>query len=59
MLPHLARSKSVTDESDLREVYDTECQLLYVACTCARDYPLVAAVSQGSEFLADMAAPTR
>ena len=56
VLPHQARIESVTDESDLREVYDTERQLLYVACTRARDHLLVTAVSPGSEFLADMAA---
>ena len=31
----------VGDDADLREVYDTERQLLYVACTRARDDLLV------------------
>ena len=58
VLPHQARIESVTDESDLREVYDTERQLLYVACTRARDHLLITGVGPGSEFLADLAAPT-
>uniref|UniRef100_UPI003983CF2E 3'-5' exonuclease n=1 Tax=Gemmatimonas sp. TaxID=1962908 RepID=UPI003983CF2E len=56
VLPHQARIESATEESDLREVYDTERQLLYVACTRARDHLLVTAVKPGSEFLVDMAA---
>ncbi len=54
VLPLQSRVESVTDESDLREVYDTERHLLYVACTRARDHLLVTAVSPGSEFLADL-----
>ena len=33
--------ETVGDDADLREVYDTERQLLYVACTRARDHLLV------------------
>jgi len=47
-------STSVTDESDLREVYDTERQLLCAACTRARDYLLVTSGDVPSEFLADL-----
>jgi len=38
----------------LKEVYETERQLLYVACTRARDHLLVTSVAPGSEFLDDM-----
>ena len=43
------------DEGDLQETYDTERQLLYVACTRARDRLFVSGVEPGSEFLADLA----
>lgn len=39
---------------DLQEVYDTERQLLYAACTRAREALLVTCVQPGSEFLDDM-----
>jgi superfamily I DNA/RNA helicase len=55
VLPLKARIESVGDESDLKEVYDTERHLLYVACTRARDHLIITAVAPGSEFLADMA----
>ena len=42
------------DDADLKEVYDTECRLLYVACTRARDQLLVTSVEPVSEFLDDM-----
>jgi len=48
--------KTVTDEGDLEEVYDTERHLLYVACTRARDHLLVTGVSPAVEFLKDLAA---
>lgn len=54
VLPLQSRIESVTDDSDLEEVYDTERQLLYVACTRARDHLLVTAVQPGSEFLEDL-----
>jgi ATP-dependent exoDNAse (exonuclease V) beta subunit len=38
----------------LKEVYDTERQLLYVACTRARDFLLVTGVEPASEFLDDL-----
>ena len=41
-------------ESDLREVYETERHLLYVACTRARDHLLVTSGGQPSEFLDDL-----
>lgn len=54
VLPLQSRIESVTDDSDLEDVYNTERQLLYVACTRARDHLLVTAVQPGSEFLADL-----
>jgi ATP-dependent exoDNAse (exonuclease V) beta subunit len=41
------------DGNDLQEVYDTERQLLYVACTRARDHLIVTSVEPFSEFLDD------
>jgi superfamily I DNA/RNA helicase len=46
--------RSVADEVDLDDVYETERQLLYVACTRARDRLLITAVKPGSEFLKDL-----
>ena len=54
VLPLQARIEAVTDEGDLKEVYDTERHLLYVACTRARDHLLVTGVSPASEFLQDL-----
>jgi mRNA-degrading endonuclease RelE of RelBE toxin-antitoxin system len=57
VIPSQERIASVTDESDLDDVYQTERHLLYVACTRARDQLLVTGVEPGSEFLGDMNAP--
>ena len=54
VLPLQARIESVSDESDLDEVYATERHLLYVACTRARDFLHVSGVAPASEFLADL-----
>jgi len=54
VIPLQSRIETVTDDSDLEDVYNTERQLLYVACTRARDYLLVTGVEPGSEFLEDM-----
>ena len=32
--------ESIVDEADIEEVYNTERNLLYVACTRARDHPV-------------------
>jgi len=56
VIPLQARIEEVGDDGDLREVYETERQLLYVACTRARDHLLVTSVKPGSEFLDDMRA---
>ena len=54
VIPSQERVESVTDDSELEEVYNTERHLLYVACTRARDYLLVTAITPGSEFLQDL-----
>ncbi len=54
ILPLQERVESVSDESDLEEVYNTERHLLYVACTRARDYLLITGVEPASEFLDDL-----
>lgn len=54
VVPWQSRIETVGDDADLQEVYDTERQLLYVACTRARDRLLVTSVAPGSEFLEDM-----
>lgn len=54
VIPLQERIESVTDETDLEEVYNTERQLLYVACTRARDHLLVTASNPASEFLDDL-----
>jgi superfamily I DNA/RNA helicase/mRNA-degrading endonuclease RelE of RelBE toxin-antitoxin system len=56
IVPLQERIETVGDEADLKEVYETERHLLYVACTRARDRLLVTAVEPGSEFLADLRA---
>jgi hypothetical protein len=54
ILPLQDRIENVGDEGDLQEVYDTERQLLYVACTRARDRLSISAVEPASEFLDDV-----
>ncbi len=54
IIPLQERIETVTDTSDLEEVYNTERHLLYVACTRARDHLLVTSVEPASEFLDDM-----
>jgi len=56
-LPLQSRVDSVVDEDELKEVYDTERQLFYVACTRARDRMLISSVRPGSEFIEDLTAP--
>lgn len=53
-IPLQERIETVGDDGDLQEVYDTERQLLYVACTRARDRLLVTATMPSSEFLDDL-----
>ena len=54
ILPLQERIESISDESDLEEVYNTERHLLYVACTRARDHLLITGVNPASEFLDDL-----
>jgi superfamily I DNA/RNA helicase len=56
VLPLQSRIESVADEVELDDVYETERQLLYVACTRARDRLLITAVNPASEFLNDLRA---
>jgi len=56
ILPLQDRIETVSDESDLEEVYNTERHLLYVACTRARDRLLITGVDPASEFLGDLKA---
>lgn len=56
VIPLQERIETVGDDADLQEVYDTERQLLYVACTRARDELLVTSVAPASEFLDDLLA---
>jgi superfamily I DNA/RNA helicase/mRNA-degrading endonuclease RelE of RelBE toxin-antitoxin system len=59
VIPLQERIETVGDDSDLREVYETERHLLYVACTRARDRLLVTAVEPPSEFLDDLEVSAR
>lgn len=54
VLPLQSRIESVADEVELDDVYETERQLFYVACTRARDRLLISGVTPGSEFLNDL-----
>jgi superfamily I DNA/RNA helicase len=54
VIPLQKRIETVSDVTDLEEVYNTERHLLYVACTRARDHLLVTSVDPASEFLDDL-----
>lgn len=54
VLPLRSRIEGVADEVELDDVYETERQLFYVACTRARDQLLISAILPGSEFLEDL-----
>lgn len=54
VLPLQERVESVTDETDLEEVYETGRHLLYVACTRAWDSLWVSRVMPESKFLRDV-----
>jgi len=54
VVPLQDRIEEIGDDADLKEVYDTERHLLYVACTRARDQLWVSGVEPVSEFLDDM-----
>ena len=54
VIPLQERVEAVTDDADIEEVYNTERNLLYVACTRARDRLLVTSAEPASEFLDDL-----
>jgi len=54
VIPLQERIETVSDDTDLEEVYNTERHRLYVACTRARDYLHVSGVDPTSEFLDDL-----
>jgi superfamily I DNA/RNA helicase len=54
IIPSQECIENVADDADLKEVYDSERHLLYVACTRARDHLLVTGVKPASEFLGDL-----
>lgn len=54
VLPLQERIEQVGEDGDLQDVYDSERQLLYVACTRARDHLHVSGVEPASEFLEDL-----
>ena len=54
VIPLQSRVEFIADEADLEEVYNAERNLLYVACTRARDYLLVTGLEPASEFLDDL-----
>jgi len=56
IIPLQQRIEAVGDDADLKEVYDTERHLLYVACTRARDHLLVTGTEPASEFIDDLQA---
>lgn len=53
-LPLQARVDEATDEDELREVFDTERHLFYVACTRARDRLYITGTKPVSDFVADL-----
>lgn len=54
VIPSIERIESVGDEAELEDVYHTERQLLYVACTRARERLLISSSGETSEFLEDL-----
>lgn len=56
VIPLQERIETATDASELEDVYNTERQLLYVACTRARDCLLLTSAGSPSEFLQYMQA---
>lgn len=54
VIPLQERVEAITDDADIEEVYNTERNLLYVACTRARDRLFVSGTEPPSEFLEDL-----
>ncbi len=53
-IPDPTRLEQASDPAELEEVYNSERQLLYVACTRARDRLILSAAGTPSEFLLDL-----
>ncbi|MEQ1514895.1 MAG: 3'-5' exonuclease [Usitatibacteraceae bacterium] len=58
-LPLQSRVDAATNEDELREVFETERHLFYVACTRARDALAISGVNPVSDFVADIATRKR
>lgn len=54
VLPDQERLEDVADMAEVEEIYETERHLLYVACTRARDFLMISAAVEGSEFIEDL-----
>lgn len=54
ILPDEKRLAEISEAADLEEVYASERQLLYVACTRARDFLLITSGGDPSDFLLDL-----
>jgi hypothetical protein len=54
VIPAPSRLAALSDPGDLKEAYELERHLLYVACTRARDHLLITGVHPASEFLTDL-----
>ena len=54
VLPDAERLGTAGDPSELEDIYNSERQVLYVACTRARDRLLISAAGTRSEFLKDL-----
>lgn len=54
VLPLQSRIDAATDEDELREVFDTERHLFYVACTRARDRLHISGIKPVSDFIGDL-----
>jgi hypothetical protein len=54
VLPLDQRVAMAADEGNLDDIYETERQLFYVACTRAREALMVAGVAPGSAYLQDL-----
>ena len=52
VLPLQARIESAADEIELDDIYETERQLFYVACTRARDRLFISGIAPGRSSLA-------
>ena len=54
VIPDPDRLEDIADMAEIEEVYDTERHLLYVACTRARDFLMITAAGEASEFIEDL-----